>query len=203
MNTSTKRSLDPICGSFLGIVVTPALLLMVIGISTAVPVSNIFISLFSTVVIPLFVGQIVRHFFEKEINSLKFPFSNFSSAVLLLIIYNSFCETFSRDVVIDVPSFLFLLLIVFASQLLFLYVSFQVGKSSIWGLTRQDVIALILCSTHKSLTLGMPMINIMFSGRTEASLISIPLLIYHPMQIFLGSLLVPWMKKWLQGDLHA
>ncbi|ETE72046.1 Sodium/bile acid cotransporter 7, partial [Ophiophagus hannah] len=86
-------------------------------------------------------------------------------------------------------------------------------KSS--GFTPADTVAIIFCSTHKSLTLGfvlslkflrcselnacvgIPMLKIVFEGYKHLSLISVPLLIYHPAQILLGSILVPTIKSWM------
>ena len=68
------------------------------------------------------------------------------------------------------------------------------------GFTPPDTVAIIFCSTHKSLTLGIPMLKIVFAGYKYMSLISIPLLIYHPTQILLGGILVPWVRQWM---LHA
>lgn len=44
---------------------------------------------------------------------------------------------------------------------------------------------------------GIPMLKIVFAGYEYLSLISVPLLIYHPAQILLGSLLVPTIKSWM------
>ncbi|XP_042323501.1 sodium/bile acid cotransporter 7 isoform X6 [Sceloporus undulatus] len=44
-------------GSFLGIVITPLLLLLFLGSSSSVPFSSIFSQLFMTVVVPLIIGQ--------------------------------------------------------------------------------------------------------------------------------------------------
>lgn len=47
------------------------------------------------------------------------------------------------------------------------------------------------------LTIGMPVLKIVFGGYSQLSLLSIPLLIYHPLQILFGGLLVPVVQKWL------
>ena len=44
---------------------------------------------------------------------------------------------------------------------------------------------------------GMPVLKIVFGGYSQLSLLSIPLLIYHPLQILFGGLLVPVVQKWL------
>lgn len=48
-----------------------------------------------------------------------------------------------------------------------------------------------------SLSSGIPMLKIVFAGYEHLSLISVPLLIYHPAQILLGSILVPTIRSWM------
>ncbi|ROL45122.1 Sodium/bile acid cotransporter 7 [Anabarilius grahami] len=145
-------------GSFLGIVVTPLLLLVFLGSSSSVPFTSIFSQLFMTVVVPLIVGQVCRRFLRECLDRRKPPFGTVSSVVLLMIIYTTFCDTFSNpNIELDHLS---LLLVVFIS---------------------------------------IPMLKIVFEGYEHLSLISVPLLIYHPAQILLGSILLPSIKTWMSG----
>lgn len=41
------------------------------------------------------------------------------------------------------------------------------------------------------------MLNIVFAGHAQLSLVSVPLLVYHPTQILLGGFLVPIISKWM------
>nr|XP_023647344.1 sodium/bile acid cotransporter 7 [Paramormyrops kingsleyae] len=162
-------------GSFLGIVVTPVLLLIFLGSSSSVPFSSIFSQLFMTVVVPLIVGQ-----------------------VSFLIIYTTFCDTFSNpNIHLDRLSLLLVVFIIFSIQLGFMLLAFIFSSRKKSAFTPADTVAIIFCATHKSLTLGIPMLNIVFEGFEHLSLISVPLLIYHPAQILLGSILVPTIKSWM------
>uniref|UniRef100_A0A8I6AJM8 Solute carrier family 10, member 7 n=1 Tax=Rattus norvegicus TaxID=10116 RepID=A0A8I6AJM8_RAT len=143
-------------GSFLGIVVTPVLLLLFLGSSSSVPFTSIFSQLFMTVVVPLVIGQIVRRYIKDWLERKKPPFGVVSSSVLLMIIYTTFCDTFSNPN-IDLDKF---------SLILILFIR-------------------------------IPMLKIVFAGHEHLSLISLPLLIYHPAQILLGSVLVPTIKSWM------
>eukprot|EP00076_Gallus_gallus_P013245 XP_015131668.1 sodium/bile acid cotransporter 7 isoform X5 [Gallus gallus] len=143
-------------GSFLGIVITPLLLLLFLGSSSSVPFTSIFSQLFMTVVVPLIIGQIVRRYIKDWLERRKPPFGTISSCVLLMIIYTTFCDTFANPN-IDLDKFS-LIIIVF---------------------------------------IRIPMLKIVFAGYEHLSLISVPLLIYHPAQILLGSLLVPTIKSWM------
>ncbi|XP_068443642.1 sodium/bile acid cotransporter 7 isoform X3 [Clinocottus analis] len=185
-------------GSFLGIVVTPLLLLLFLGSSSSVPFSSIFSQLSVTVVLPLVLGQLCRGAFRDQLERRKLPFGAVSSAVLLMIIYTTFCDTFSHaDGQLEPSSLLLLVLIIFFIQISFMLLTFTFSTRSGSGFSPADTVAIVFCSTHKSLTLGIPMLKIVFSGYEHLSLISVPLLIYHPAQILLGSVLVPSMRSWM------
>ncbi|CAN9509354.1 unnamed protein product [Ophioblennius macclurei] len=187
-------------GSFLGIMVTPGLLLLFLGSSSSVPFSSIFSQLFMTVVVPLVLGQVCRGFLREFLDRRKPPFGTVSSAVLLMIIYTTFCDTFSNpSIQLDPTSLLLVVLIIFSIQIGFMLLTFAFSTRSGSGFTPADTVAIVFCSTHKSLTLGIPMLKIVFSGYQHLSLISVPLLIYHPAQILLGSILVPSIRKWMMS----
>ncbi|XP_042090228.1 sodium/bile acid cotransporter 7 isoform X1 [Ovis aries] len=197
-------------GSFLGIVVTPLLLLLFLGSSSSVPFTSIFSQLFMTVVVPLIIGQIVRRYIKDWLERKQPPFGAVSSSVLLMIIYTTFCDTFSNPS-IDLDKFslllvlfisksdggLLVLFIICSIQLSFMLLTFIFSTRNNSGFTPADTVAVMFCSTHKSLTLGIPMLKIVFAGHEYLSLISVPLLIYHPVQILLGSVLVPTIKSWM------
>ncbi|XP_023589343.1 sodium/bile acid cotransporter 7 isoform X3 [Trichechus manatus latirostris] len=185
-------------GSFLGIVITPLLLLLFLGSSSSVPFTSIFSQLFMTVVVPLIIGQIVRRYIKDWLERKKPPFGAVSSSVLLMIIYTTFCDTFSNpNIDLDKFSLIVIVFIIFSIQLSFMLLTFIFSTRSNSGFTPADTVAIIFCSTHKSLTLGIPMLKIVFAGHEHLSLISVPLLIYHPAQILLGSVLVPTIKSWM------
>ncbi|XP_036744876.2 sodium/bile acid cotransporter 7 isoform X1 [Manis pentadactyla] len=185
-------------GSFLGIVITPLLLLLFLGSSSSVPFTSIFSQLFMTVVVPLIIGQIVRRYIKDWLERKKPPFGAISSSVLLMIIYTTFCDTFSNpNIDLDKFSLILVLVIIFSIQLSFMLLTFIFSTRDNSGFTPADTVAIIFCSTHKSLTLGIPMLKIVFAGHERLSLISVPLLIYHPVQILLGSVLVPTIKSWM------
>uniref|UniRef100_A0A8C1EW16 Sodium/bile acid cotransporter n=1 Tax=Cyprinus carpio carpio TaxID=630221 RepID=A0A8C1EW16_CYPCA len=183
-----------------GIVFTPLLLLVFLGSSSSVPFSSIFSQLFMTVVVPLIVGQVCRRFLRECLDRRKPPFGTVSSVVLLMIIYTTFCDTFSNpNIELDHLSLLIVIFIIFSIQLSFMALIFFLSTRKSSGFTAADSVAIMFCATHKSLTLGIPMLKIVFEGYEHLSLISVPLLIYHPAQILLGSILLPSIKTWMSG----
>ncbi|MGH0160058.1 UNVERIFIED_CONTAM: hypothetical protein FKN15_038485 [Acipenser sinensis] len=67
-----------------------------LGSSSSVPFTSIFSQLFMTVVVPLIAGQIIRRFIKDWLERKKPPYGAISSCVLLMIIYTTFCDTFSN-----------------------------------------------------------------------------------------------------------
>ncbi|KAE8630227.1 hypothetical protein XENTR_v10000741 [Xenopus tropicalis] len=198
LKTEAAAIFNSAFGSFLGIVVTPLLLLLFLGSSSSVPFTSIFSQLFMTVVVPLIIGQIVRRYIKDWLERKKPPFGAISSCVLLMIIYTTFCDTFSNpNIDLDTFSLVIIVFIIFFIQLAFMLLTFLFSTSKNTGFTPADTVAIVFCSTHKSLTLGIPMLKIVFAGYEHLSLISVPLLIYHPAQILLGSVLVPTIKSWM------
>uniref|UniRef100_U3JSF6 Solute carrier family 10 member 7 n=1 Tax=Ficedula albicollis TaxID=59894 RepID=U3JSF6_FICAL len=169
-----------------------------LGSSSSVPFTSIFSQLFMTVVVPLIIGQIVRRYIKDWLERKKPPFGAISSSVLLMIIYTTFCDTFANpNIDLDKFSLIIIVFIIFSIQMSFMFLTFLFSTRNNSTFTPADTVAIVFCSTHKSLTLGIPMLKIVFAGYEHLSLISVPLLIYHPAQILLGSLLVPTIKSWM------
>jgi len=189
-------------GSFLGLLVTPATLLVVTGIKMNAPVLEIMMKLGMTVIFPLLLGQAIRYKMDERIAKCRIPHSLISNILLLLIIYSTFCNTFSQNLQINAQSLLFTCVFIVIFQCVLLYSFWKIGgKLLVSNETKDskgDVIAVMFCCSHKSLTLGIPLLKIMYEGNPLLSILSIPLLIYQPTQILLGSTLVEGLKKWLR-----
>ncbi len=187
-------------GSFLGIFVTPFLLFNVVGVSSDVPIFKIVSTLTMTVVFPLIIGQIVRRYIKDWMQRTQPPFGTIGSCMLLLIIYTTFCDTFNSDMgTLAASEILITGVLILLIQISFISLIFLVSSNAKLGYTPSDIVALLFCATHKSLTLGMPMLKIIYAGDKYLPLISIPLLLYHPTQILLGGFLVPVVKNWLDS----
>uniref|UniRef100_A0A8C4QEX4 Solute carrier family 10 member 7 n=1 Tax=Eptatretus burgeri TaxID=7764 RepID=A0A8C4QEX4_EPTBU len=175
-----------------------------IGSSPNVPFSSIFTQLFLTVVFPLLLGQVVRRCILEYLERRRPPFGTISSCILLLIIYTTFCDTFSHpDSSLAPQSLLAIIIIVLLIQVTFMLLVFFLSTRKSARFSPEDTVAMMFCATHKSLTLGIPMLKIVFSNHPHLSLISIPLLVYHPTQILLGGLLVGSVQRWMQSRQKA
>lgn len=117
------------------------------------------------------------------------------SWILLLNIYTTFCQTFAqgRNFHLTTMNFFILLLTILGIQLLLIYSLINLCEKL--HLRPNDVIAIVFCGSQKSLTTGMPILQMIFPENIS---ITIPLLIYHPTQIILGNVLTPRFQQWLR-----
>ena len=54
--------------------------------------------------------------------------------------------------------------------------------------------------THKTVAVGVPLINAIYEGNPAVGLYTLPLLIWHPMQLVIGSFLTPRLAKFVQRE---
>jgi sodium/bile acid cotransporter 7 len=172
-------------GSLAGVVCTPLLLVAVTGVKSEVSAGVLVTKLGTTVLFPLIIGQLGR-----RIRAPKIP-SAVGKGILLAIIFHVFSRTFLKPLPISVIDVNFLVICVLLVQILLLIIlgtaTFFLFKQS-----PKDVIALMFSGSHKSLTLGMPILMSMY-GEVIPAHIVLPLLVYHPAQIIVGSILAPQM----------
>jgi sodium/bile acid cotransporter 7 len=54
--------------------------------------------------------------------------------------------------------------------------------------------------THKTVAMGIPMINAIYEGSPDIGLYTLPLLIWHPMQLLLGTFLAPRLAEFVKRE---
>jgi hypothetical protein len=54
--------------------------------------------------------------------------------------------------------------------------------------------------THKTVAIGVPLINAIYEGNPAIGLYTLPLLIWHPMQLIIGSFLTPRLKQFVHRE---
>lgn len=195
----TAAIFNSVMGSFLGIIITPLSLLLNLGSTTIVPLFGTVLQLLVTVILPLSIGQLIKRFTRFRGHNL--PLNSISQCLLLFVIYTTFCDVFLvPETGLDALDVIFTIFSVLLLQIVLILFSFKIATCMTQVFTPPDVIAIVFCSTHKSLTLGIPILRIMFHGYAHLSQISLPLLVYHPTQIILGGLVVPRLKEWLHSQ---
>ena len=152
-----------------------------------------------TVILPVAIGQSVRIFTGDRL-AFVLPYLNIvNSCALLVIIYTTFCDTFySGSYTLDTFHILMIIILICLLHTSLLWLSFNVSQCRPFSFPPSDVVAVTFSSTQKSLTLGIPMLKIIFHDPDKQSLLAIPLLVQEPVQILIGGFIVSSFKGWLQ-----
>jgi len=212
-------------GSILGIFLTPFLFFNLTGVSASVNASQILQQLSLTVLLPLFLGQLARRTVERS-NQFKkgagkqtiLSSRNITSKLgvvsqisLLLIIFTTFCDAFKEsggggsNEDSDGGRLVRVVALVVLFQASCTVALFKMSTSraarQLLRFGPRDAVAVTFCGVHKSLTLGIPIVRIMYDGvggDDLGSAVCLPILVYHPTQILLGSLLVPFFNSFVR-----
>ncbi|KAG0177517.1 hypothetical protein DFQ29_004747 [Apophysomyces sp. BC1021] len=178
-----------------------------------------------TVLLPLVVGQVTRFLFPKQIKYLavKLRFSILNSLALLTMVWSVFCDGVASDAfkkmsgvdivaILGVDIFMYCFgccLTIFVARLPWPRCMKEPAWVRRWRFSRQDSVAMMYCGATKTVSMGIPLINVLYSGSSYGvvGVLSLPLLMYHISQLFIGNFQVQILKKWVQrgideGEVH-
>ncbi|MEY3000400.1 MAG: hypothetical protein RL648_614 [Verrucomicrobiota bacterium] len=154
------------------------------------------------IVLPLFAGQLIGPFIGQWdwFKRLKPAFKNVNQAIILFIVFAVFSESVLNDTWATVPTGSLLLL--FALNVVAVVVIHgAVWVSSGWlGFNHRDRVTALFCGSQKTLAAGAPMAVAIFTdgdqlSHLDTSLVLLPLLCYHPLQLFLAAFFLPILER--------
>lgn len=121
--------------------------------------------------------------------------------VLLGIVWNAFSNAFARGIGLDLNSAIVLLIILPLVQLGSLIALSSVFRSRLFAdVTPGEAIAATFCSGHKTLAFGLPLINMIFEGSPHLASYCAPIMLTHPLQLVIGSLMAPYFTKFTNEE---
>ncbi|MFG1305707.1 bile acid:sodium symporter family protein [Xanthobacter autotrophicus] len=170
--------------SLIGVFATPVLMAWYLHtVGGGMDLGPVILKLIILVILPLAVGQAARPLLLKLVERHRQVVRIADRAVILAIVYNSFCDSVAAGVWKG-QSPVLLLEIVAGVLLLFAVVYLLIGiVCRVFGFSRPDTIAVVFCASKKSLATGLPMAQVMFNGSPDLSLIITPIMLYHFLQL--------------------
>jgi sodium/bile acid cotransporter 7 len=190
-----------------GVFLSPLLILAYLGVSgndNEVDIVAVFYKLFIRVVLPLIVGQLLQKTSKVVVDFVKKYKKYFSKAqiyALVFIVYTVFCTTFVDGATDEVGIGNIFLVLFFQLVLLCTVttIAWFMMKFLFPNKPRLRVTG-IFGTTFKTVSVGVPLINAMYQGNPNIGLYTLPLLIWHPMQLVLGSFLAPRLHRFVQRE---
>jgi len=182
--------------SILGIFITPLLMSGILEKSQPdFDISHTILLLCLQVLLPVLLGLLLHKRLGHWVTVYKNTLRNFDQLIILLIVYTSFCESFSNN---QFKNFSFseifklgILMIAF-----FLIVFALMNQISLWlGFKRDERITVIFCGSKKSLVQGAVMGKVLFPDQAVLGVVLLPLMLYHALQLMAGSTIAKAMGK--------
>lgn len=135
--------------------------------------------------LPLALGQIVRRLGLKAWADVrKKPLSNFSNATILFIVYAAFCNSVQANIWSQHGWTTILAAAGGVVVLTALGLTLAIGLARVMGFAAPERIVLIISGAQKSLATGVPLAKVIFGAHPGLGLILLPIMIYHPLQLF-------------------
>lgn len=194
---------NAVLSNLLGIVLTPILLFRFFGSDITLPLYDMVMKLMNKVLLPVMMGQLLRArvpaiknwYYRHE------PFLKRSQEVVLLgILWNAFCTAITSQLGMSFRDGIALLTILPIIHLIALAGTFGFFSWPVLEFTRGDVVAAMFCASQKTLAFGLPIVQTIFEGNANVAIYSAPLMIIHPIQLMIGSILVPRFERYIKSE---
>jgi sodium/bile acid cotransporter 7 len=176
--------------NILGVILTPLLVhLLMRSTGQAQPFGPLLLQITLLTLVPFAFGMLLRPRVREWVDARKQWVTRLSNAVVLFIVYCAFCDAVQERIwsrygpLLTIQTFAVVVV-------LFTAVSFLAwGTCRGLGLNREDTVAGYFCSVKKTLAMGVPLASLIFGARADLSLILLPIMFYHPLQLTVNGIL--------------
>jgi sodium/bile acid cotransporter 7 len=176
--------------NILGVIITPVLVQLLMEKSgSSAPFLPLLGKIVLLTLVPFAAGMLLRPFVKKWVDAHKPWVTRISNAVILFIVYSAFCDSVTGQIWqrygFGLTGIIFLLVsALFAGMSLLIF-----GANRALSLSREDAIASYFCSVKKTLAMGVPLAMLIFGDNANLSLILLPIMLYHPLQLLVNGIL--------------
>jgi len=176
--------------SVLGVFITPMFVYLFMGIQGAhMDLEGSIISIAKLLLLPMVAGQLLRPLLVQFTQKHKSVVNIVDRFVILLIVYNSFCDSMMNGVWSQFSVTLLVFSLLLCAGIL-VFITYVIRKiTHLCKFTTEDEIAALFCGTKKTLAAGVPMAQVIFGSDPRLGMILLPIILYHPMQIFYCAIL--------------
>jgi solute carrier family 10 (sodium/bile acid cotransporter), member 7 len=179
----------------IGIAVTPFWMgLFLSGHAAGFDFTNVLVQLITQIIFPVIAGLLLHRFLIGWLIPHLKKLAAFDKIIILLIVYESFSNSFLTGIFLEVSWLALFGLILIVILLFFLILNFTGLLAQKLHFSREDRITLQFAGTKKSLVHGSVFASILFSGISGAGIWLLPIMIYHSFQLFYISIIARRMQ---------
>ncbi|MBY7868123.1 bile acid:sodium symporter [Vibrio fluvialis] len=171
--------------SILGVFITPLLIQLFMGFEgVQLDLLDSVISISKLLLLPMIAGQIMRPYLVAWVDRHKAVVNKVDKYVILLIVYNAFCDSVVNGIWSEFSVGLLATSIIICTVILLVMVHLIQWGARRTRFTLPDEVAAVFCGTKKTLAAGIPMAKVIFGADPSLGMILLPIMLYHPIQIF-------------------
>jgi sodium/bile acid cotransporter 7 len=176
--------------TLLGLMLTPLWVSLLVHVRTsAPPLGSALQDIFVQLLLPFAFGQASRPLTEGFLTRHRVLVSSVDRAVILLIVYNAFCDSTQAGVWRENGWTVVLAVIVIDAILLAAILASATFAARRQGFDQADEAATVFCASKKSVINGIPMAKLIFGSAHSLGLILLPVMIYHQIQLIVCAFL--------------
>lgn len=182
--------------SVLGVILTPFIIeLFTSTLGQQIPLADTIISVTKIILMPMLIGQLSRPFLSSLLNRYNSVINKVDKWVIIFIVLNAFSDSIVENIWhgFSVSSLLFCISICLI--VIFLITHFIKACTTRLKFKTEDEIAAIFCGTKKTLAAGVPMAKVIFASNPHLGMILLPIMLYHPIQLFYCAILANRYEK--------
>jgi sodium/bile acid cotransporter 7 len=179
----------------IGIVATPLWLSIFMMKSGEFEILDILLKLFLQVLLPLIIGVLLQPYLGKMARFHSSKLSLFDKSVIILIVFNSFSNSFTSKLFDTIKVLDLLKLFGIVLVLFFLVYGLISYICKLMDFSLEDTITAKFCGSQKSLIHGTVMVKIIFGNSAGLGLFLLPIMFYHVSQLLLISIFAENYRK--------
>lgn len=178
-----------ICGAslsnILGMFITPVYVTIFLHGAGAGLQMSMVLTILAQMLAPFIIGQCLQPWVGDWVRSHRWITIISDRGVVAVVVYSTFSAGVTGGIWSSVAPLTIVYLLVGSAVLLAVVLPLTWWVGAKLGFPRADRIALLMCGSKKSMATGVPMATVLFAGQPGlASIISLPLMIFHQVQLF-------------------
>lgn len=182
-----------------GVFIVPAFCLLVLldGPAGMAPPGPVLMAVAWQILLPLLLGLLMRPVLGAWAERRQRGLRALNLGIICFLVYTAFCESLVEGVWANLPAPALAATFLLAVLFLALFSAAVWAYSRLYRLAPPARVAAFFCGSQKTLAAGLPLAASIFGGvegGPDLGLVILPLLLYHPAQLFLAGWLLPRLR---------